>query len=177
MTAASVSRSEAPMVPWWLVLLEGIALAILGLLLVLKPAMSSIILIQFMGIYWFVGGIFKIVSIFIDRSIWGWKLLAGILGIMAGIIVINHPLWSPLVVYATLVIILGIEGIIYGAIGIFQAFQGAGWGAGLLGAVSVVFGIILLVNYGAAAVWMPWTLGILGLVGGIAAIVMAFRLK
>jgi uncharacterized membrane protein HdeD (DUF308 family) len=177
MTAASVSRSEAPMVPWWLVLLEGIALAILGLLLVLKPAMSSIILIQFMGIYWFVGGIFKIVSIFIDRSIWGWKLLAGILGIMAGIIVINHPLWSPLVVYATLVIILGIEGIIYGAIGILQAFQGAGWGAGLLGAVSVVFGIILLVNYGAAAVWMPWTLGILGLVGGIAAIVMAFRLK
>jgi len=165
------------MVPWWLVLLEGIALAILGLLLVLKPAMSSIILIQFMGIYWFVGGIFKIVSIFIDRSIWGWKLLAGILGIMAGIIVINHPLWSPLVVYATLVIILGIEGIIYGAIGILQAFQGAGWGAGLLGAVSVVFGIILLVNYGAAAVWMPWTLGILGLVGGIAAIVMAFRLK
>ena len=165
------------MVPWWLVLLEGIALAILGLLLVLKPAMSSIILIQFMGIYWFVGGIFKIISIFIDSSMWGWKLLAGILGIIAGIVVINHPLWSPLVIYATLVLILGIQGIIYGAIGVFQAFQGAGWGAGLLGGVSVIFGIILLLNYGAAAVWMPWTLGILGIVGGIAAIVMAFRLK
>lgn len=165
------------MVPWWLVLLEGIALAILGLLLVLKPAMSSIILIQFMGIYWFVGGIFKIISIFIDSSMWGWKLLAGILGIIAGIIVINHPLWSPLVIYATLVLILGIQGIIYGVIGIFQAFQGAGWGAGLLGGVSVIFGIILLVNYGGAAVWMPWTLGILGIAGGIAAIVMAFRLK
>lgn len=165
------------MVPWWLVLLEGIALGILGLLLLLKPAMSSIILIQFMGIYWFVGGIFKIISIFIDSSMWGWKLLAGILGIIAGIIVINHPLWSPLVIYATLVLVLGIQGLIYGAIGVYQAFQGAGWGAGLLGGVSVIFGIILLINFRAAAVWMPWALGILGIVGGIAAIVMAFRLK
>jgi len=165
------------MVPWWLILIEGIALILLGILLLLKPGMTSLIFIQFLGIYWLVGGIFKIVSIFLDSSMWGWKLLAGVLGIIAGIIVVQHPLWSPVVVGSTLVILLGIQGIIYGGVGVFQAFKGAGWGAGILGAISVLFGIYLLANIGAATLVLPWVVGVLALVGGVAAIVMAFRVK
>jgi uncharacterized membrane protein HdeD (DUF308 family) len=177
MTAAEVSRSESEMVPWWLVLLEGIALLILGILLLLKPGMTTLIFIQFLGIYWLVGGIFKIVSLFLDSSMWGWKLFAGVLGIIAGIIVVQHPLWSPVVVGSTLVILLGIQGIIYGGVGVFQAFKGAGWGAGILGAISILFGIYLLANIGAATLVLPWVVGVLALVGGVAAIVMAFRVK
>ncbi len=177
MTAASVMEKETEAVPWWLILIEGIALVILGILLLLKPGMTSLIFIQFLGLYWLIGGIFKIVSIFLDHSMWGWKLVAGILGIIAGIIVINHPLWSPVVILSTLVILLGIQGILYGGIGIFQAFKGAGWGAGILGALSIFFGIYLLANIGAATLALPWVLGILALVGGIAAIVVAFRQK
>jgi uncharacterized membrane protein HdeD (DUF308 family) len=175
--AAEVSKSEGQAIPWWLVLLEGIALIVLGILLLLKPGMTAVIFIQFMGIYWLVGGIFKIISIFLDSSMWGWKLFAGILGIIAGIIVLQHPLWSPLVVGSTLVIILGLQGIIYGGIGVFQAFKGAGWGAGILGAISIIFGIYLLANIGASTLVLPWVVGVLAIVGGIAALVMAFRLK
>jgi len=178
MTAATqVSRDDSQGVPWWLVLLEGIALIILGVLLLLKPGMTTIVFIQFLGIYWLVAGIFKIISIFLDRSMWGWKLFAGILGIIAGIIVLQHPVWSPFVVGATLIIILGIQGIIYGGIGLFQAFKGAGWGVGILGAVSILFGIYLLANLQAATLVLPWVVGVLAIVGGIAAIVVAFRIR
>ncbi len=176
MTAASMSR-PGPDVPWWLVLLEGIALVILGILLFASPGMTTLILVQFLGVYWFVAGIFKLISIFLDSSMWGWKLLAGILGIIAGVIVIRHPLWSPFVVGTTLVIILGIEGLIMGGVSVYQAFKGAGWGTGLLGALSIVFGLILLVNALLFAVTLPWVIGGFAIVGGLIAIVISFRLK
>lgn len=175
--ATTVSRSEELSVPWWLVLIEGIALVILGLLLLAKPGMTTIILLQFLGIYWLVVGIFKIVSILIDRSMWGWKLFAGILGIIAGVIVFRHPLWSGVVLGATLIIFLGIVGIIIGAISIYQAFKGAGWGTGILGVVSVILGILLLANTWLFTFSLPWTIGILSIIGGIVAIMGSFRIK
>jgi uncharacterized membrane protein HdeD (DUF308 family) len=175
MSAFSVAEGETRSLPWWLFLIEGIALVILGILWLANPAATTVAFVWAIGLYWLVGGLFKIVSIFLDHSMWGWKLIAGILGIVAGIIVMQHPLWSPIIVGATLIIILGIQGIIFGGIGIYQAFKGAGWAAGIMGAISVIFGIYLLANVGAATFVLPWVLGILAIVGGIVTIVMAFR--
>ncbi len=177
MASATVQETQVPVIPWWLVLLEGIAAILIGILLLARPAMATLVLVQVIGIYWFVAGIFRIVSIFIDSSQWGWKLFAGILGIIAGIIVIQHPLWSPLVVGSTLVIILGIEGIIIGVVSLIQAFQGGGWGAGILGGLSILFGIILLANVWVAAFSLPWVFGIFAIVGGIFALIAAFQLR
>lgn len=68
-------------------------------------------------------------DIFIDSSNWGWKLFAGILGIVAGIIILQHPLWSVLLVPATLVVLLGITGILIGSSNSFRPFRA---GAGVL---------------------------------------------
>jgi uncharacterized membrane protein HdeD (DUF308 family) len=130
-----------------------------------------------LGIYWLVSGIFQIIGIFLDRTAWGWKLFAGILGILAGIVILNHPLISPLIVGTTLVIIMGVQGIIFGIAGLVAAFQGGGWGAGILSALSIIFGLILLFNPVLGAAALPWVLGIFGIVGGIFAIVAAFRLR
>jgi uncharacterized membrane protein HdeD (DUF308 family) len=108
---------------------------------------------------------------------WGWKLVGGLIGILAGLAVLEHPLWSPLIIGATLIILLGIEGIIYGGLGLFQAFRGAGWGAGIIGIISILFGIILLANVWVAAFSLPFILGLFAIVGGIVSIVMAFRLR
>ncbi len=177
MVATFKERDEAGDIPWWLVLIEGICLLILGLLLLSKPAMTSIILVQIIGIYWFIAGIFKIIGIFIDSTAWGWKLFAGILGIVAGIMVIRHPLWAPAVAGSALIIILGIEGIIIGAIGVYQAIKGAGWAAGILGVITLLIGILLLANVWLFTFSLPWTIGILCIVGGILAIILAFRVK
>ena len=175
--ATATKEVSAPLIPWWLVLLQGIAALIIGIFLVTSPGITMTILIQFLGIYWFVSGIFSIVAIFIDSSGWGWKLFSGILGIIAGIIVIQNPLWSRILVPTVVVIIVGIQGVIIGIVGLIQAFQGAGWGAGVLGALSIVFGLILLFNPVIGAALLPWVLGILGIVGGIMAIIASFRLR
>ena len=177
MTAGIVSRSEDSGVPWWLVLIEGIALLILGLLLITNPGMSTVILVQFVGIYWLIAGIFKIISIFMDSSGWGWKLFGGIIGILAGILILQHPIWSTFVVGASLVIILGIQGLIIGGIGLYQGIKGAGWGTAIMGVISILFGLMFLTNIWMFAFSLPWAIGILAIIGGVLAIVAAFKIK
>ena len=179
MTASDVSLTvpQTQEIPWWLILIQGVFAILIGLLLLISPGVTTLVLIQFLGFYWLISGIFGIVSIFIDRSLWGWKLFAGILGILAGLLIIQNPLWSTLIVPSTLVIILGIEGIIIGVINLIQAFSGAGWGAGILGALSILFGILLVANPMVGGATLIILLGILGLVGGIAAIIYAFRVR
>jgi len=59
--------------PWWLVLLEGFAGLILGLLLLTNTARTLFTLALFLGIYWFIGGLLDLVMMFIDRRHWGWS--------------------------------------------------------------------------------------------------------
>jgi uncharacterized membrane protein HdeD (DUF308 family) len=178
MTAETMQQDEVAVgFPWWLVLLEGIAAVILGLLLFSNPRSTMLVLVQVLGIYWLIKGVFAIVSIFIDSSMWGWKLFVGVLGIIAGILVLQNPIWSSVLVPTVLVIILGIEGIIIGVVNLVQAFQGAGWGAGILGVLSILLGLVLLTNAFIASFALAYVLGIFMVIGGIAAVVMAFRLK
>jgi uncharacterized membrane protein HdeD (DUF308 family) len=84
----------SPSVPWWLDLLEGIAAVIIGIFLLTSPGITLFALVQITGFFWLIGGIFRIVSIFVESSSWGWKLLGGIIGILAGLVVLQHPVWS-----------------------------------------------------------------------------------
>ena len=59
--------------PWWLVLVEGVVAAFLGLILVIAPGASLVFLVQILGLYLFVAGIFRIVGIFLDASSWGLR--------------------------------------------------------------------------------------------------------
>ena len=174
---AFAQRTEGMDSPWWLVLLEGIAAAIIGLFLLTAPGATLFVLVQVLGIFWLVGGIFRTVSIFIDTSLWGWKLVGGVLGILAGIVVLQHPLWSSVLVPAVYVIILGIQGLISGGVSLVLAFSGGGWGVGILGALSIIFGLVLLFNVWIGVAVLPYILGAVGIVGGGAAIAVAFAMR
>ncbi len=175
MTAeASIGERQ---VPWWLVLVQGIAAIIIGVLLLIEPRMTTAVLVQVMGIYFLVAGIVNLVSLFVDRTAWGWKLVLGVLGIIAGLMIIQYPLWSSFLIPATIALILGIEGLIFGVVGLVQAFQGAGWGAGILGVLTIIFGILLLLNPIIAGLALPFVLGIFAVFGGILALVAAFQMR
>ena len=177
MTAA-VGEKRAD-IPWWLVLLNGICLIIIGILFMIAPGKTTLLLVQFIGIYWLIAGIFSIVRIFMDTSGWGWNLFSGVLGIIAGILVLQHPLWSAVLVPTVLIIVLGIYGLIAGVIALIEAFRGGfSWGPLILGIISIIFGLLLVLNplIGAIAL-VVWIAGIVGIIGGIAAIVIAFKMK
>jgi uncharacterized membrane protein HdeD (DUF308 family) len=173
--AVTPSRAATP---WWLVLLEGIALVLIGILLFTDTDQTVFTLVLFIGIWWFVSGIFDLVSLFMDRTQWGWKLASGILGIIAGLAIVRHPYWAALLVPATLVWVVGLIGAAVGVIALIRAFQGAGWGTGILGVVSIILGIVAFTaDLGVAIPTAIFATAIWALVGGIVAIIYAFRMR
>lgn len=176
-TQAKTTDPEAVPVPWWLVLIEAIAAVIVGFLLLINPGSTTVVLVRLLGFYFLISGVLSIISIFVNSSLWGWKLFSGIIGILAGIAIVDHPLWAALIVPATFLWVIAIFAIIIGVIYLIQAFQGAGWGKAALGALSILLGVVILGRPLLAGLSLPLILGILLLAGGILALIDAFRLK
>jgi uncharacterized membrane protein HdeD (DUF308 family) len=175
LTTYAGTRGES--FPWWLILMEGIIAAIFGFLLLVAPGATLLFLVQVLGIYLFIAGIFRIVGIFADASWWGLKLLAGALSILAGLLVLDHPLWSEVMVPTVVVFYIGFLSIFQGGIGIFMAFRGGGWGIGIVSVLGVLFGLILVIYPLIGLAALPFVLGFFMLIGGIGAVVQAFRMR
>lgn len=115
---------------------------------------------------------------FVDRSVpWIWSLLIGLLGIVAGILVLNHPLFAAIILPATLVLYLGVLGIVMGIFGIIGGFAGGGIGSFIFGVLNLLIGILLLSSPAAATLAVPLVFGILLLIEGVALIIWAFRVR
>ena len=176
MSSYAGGRGEA--LPWWLVLVEGIVVALLGLLLLVAPGASLFFLVRLLGIYLLIAGIFRIIGIFLDSSSWGWKLAAGILCLIAGLAILSNPLWSTTVSSLRgLVIFVGFLAMLQGAAGLIVAFQGGGWGMGALSVLGILLGLFLVINPLIGVAALTFILAIFMLIGGVGAVVQAFRMR
>ena len=179
---SAMSFKSAPR-PWWLMLIDGILVFIIGaILLFASPEAKKntyMLIVWFLGFYWIFRGILDIVSMFIDKTAWGWKLFIGIVSIAAGGYIVAYPVASALVLPKIFVLVMGIWGLMYGIILLIMAFQGGGWGPGILGVLGIIFGVILMANYSAPGMGLTllWTMALFALVGGIIMIVQAFRMR
>ena len=177
-TATQVQTKQRP---WWLLLINGILAVIVGAVLLWAPAKTKVetyqLLVFFLGFFWLIQGVFDIVAIFVDHSMWGWKLFIGLVSIAAGAYILMYPIASALALPKIFVLVMGIWGLMYGLILLIMAFRGGGWGAGILGVLGIIFGILLIVNYSAPGMGlaMIWTAAVFGVIGGILMIVQAFR--
>jgi uncharacterized membrane protein HdeD (DUF308 family) len=178
MTATAVQTKQRP---WWLTLMLGIAAFVVGAILLWAPAKTKAdtyqLLVALLGIYWLISGIGDIISMFVDHSAWGWKLFMGIVSIIAGGYVLMYPVAAGVALPRIFVLILGIWALMEGIILLVMAFRGGGWGAGIMGVVAIIFGIILMGEYGrvGSGLAMIWAAAIWGLIGGVVLIIQAFR--
>ena len=185
MLAADVMEGDAPVtmvIPksgiWWVFLLQGIAGVALGLLLVTEPGATTIAIVTFLGFYWLIMGIFALVRVFVDQSVpWIWSLLVAMVGILAGLSVIKHPLLAAIGVPTAIVVIIAIQGMVMGGLEFISAFRGAGAGSFILGTIYIVISLLLLAKPIAAAIAVPLVFGVLLLVQGIALIALALRAR
>jgi uncharacterized membrane protein HdeD (DUF308 family) len=115
---------------------------------------------------------------FIDHTNRGWRLASGLLGVVAGLLVVRNPLWAAVLVPATMVWVLAALGIVIGALAIIRAFKGDGWQAALFGVLSAGLGVILFAGnmIVSVAVLVIVAAGF-ATIGGIAAIVYSFYLR
>src|SRR5690242_19634095 len=109
-----MAATTTPGSHWWLVMLSGIDMFIMGVLLLIAPGTTLLLLVQILGAYWLVSGILSLVSLCVDRTLWGWKLVSGISCISAGLVVLRHPLWSAVLVPTVQVIFLAVDALIMG---------------------------------------------------------------
>lgn len=177
MTDTAVSVSARSSMPWWVTLIQGLAAVVIGGLLMFQTVTTTVVLILFFGWWWLISGVFEVGSIFVDRTAWGWRLFTGLLSIFAGIYIIASPLIGTVIVVGVATLILGINGMIIGVVDLVKAFQGAGWGKGLLGALSFVVGAYIAFNFEKFMLILPWVWGLFAAAFGIAAIIMSFQIK
>lgn len=177
MAATSVSAQRQVGAPWWVLLVKGIAMVIFGLLLLVNPLVTAVGIIIYIGLSWFISGVMDLVGLLWDRSDLVWTVLSGILGIWAGLAVLGQPLLSTILLPTIYVLILGITGIFFGGVQLYQSVRGAGWGAAALGIANIILGILLAMNPLAGAIVLPFIFGIFAIAGGLGAIIAAFRAR
>lgn len=168
---------EILQVPWWVVLLEGIIAILVGLFLIYRPAATTVFLVQILGIFWLAEGILSVIGALIFSGNRVWKLLSGILSIIAGVVILTYPIYSPFIVLTLFVIFIGVWAIINGVVKIILALKGGGWGIGIIGLLTIILGLFLLTNSLVGALFLPWIFGFFFIIGGIGSLIWGLRMR
>lgn len=187
MTTNTNAAASGPVLPvlsrnWWLVALRGLAAIVFGVLAFVWPAITLWALVLLFGAYMLVDGIFAIVAAVRAagrEARWWLLLIEGVLGVLAGLVA---AFWPGLTALALLYFIAAwaiVSGIleIAGAIRLRREIEGE-WALGLSGALSLLFGVLLVVIPAPAGLLsLVWLIGAYALAFGVLLLVLAFRLR
>lgn len=168
---------EILQVPWWVVLLEGIIAILIGLFLLYRPAATTVFLVQILGIFWLAEGILSVIGALIFSGNRIWKLLSGILSIIAGVVILTYPIYSPFIVLTLFIIFIGVWAIINGVVKIVLALKGGGWGIGIIGVLTIILGLLLLTNSLVGVLFLPWIFGFFLILGGIGSLIWGLKMR
>ncbi|MFT4040151.1 MAG: HdeD family acid-resistance protein [Thermomicrobiales bacterium] len=162
---------------WWVLALRGVLLIIMGIL----AFTSALFLITLIGAYMLIDGIGMLWAGFgpqpTGQSRWP-LLLVGILGIVAGLIVIGNPVIGGL----TIVWVIAAWAIVVGLLEIVSAITlrkeiDNEWWMILTGVLSVIFGVLAYMNPLAAGSAIQTIFAIFAIIAGVFSIALAFRVR
>jgi uncharacterized membrane protein HdeD (DUF308 family) len=165
---------------WWLILLRGIAAVVFGLLTFVWPGITLLTLVLLYAAFAFVDGVLALWAAIAGGQAaprW-WLAIIGLLGIAVGVLTLVMPGVTALVLLlfiAAWAIIMGIMEII-GAIQLRKEIDNEWWLIAS-GALSVLFGLVLIVFPGAGALGLIFVIGVYAIIYGVTLIGLAFRLK
>ena len=170
---------------WWIVLLRGIALTVLGGLLIAKPGISVIVWVQILGAYFLLDGVFSVFHSIKGRKYmqgWGWGIFMGALEILTGIIVFTNPLVSAIVTASVLVYSVAFMAILFGVLGIVTGIQvrkeiKGEWSMIAGGVLAIIFSVILIMNPMASMSVYLIVMGVMALMGGLIQIFASFQIR
>lgn len=166
---------------WWLFLTQGVLSILFGILLLAWPSETLNILVGLFGLLTVLAGIigiFAAIGAASSHESWGWQMISSVLGILAGLIILKWPAPTLLVV----VLVLGFWAILTGLVGIIGAIVNHAelphaWLIALSGAVSLLFGVLLLFWPGIGLLTLVYLAGIYAITYGVIACVLAMRVR
>jgi uncharacterized membrane protein HdeD (DUF308 family)/predicted flap endonuclease-1-like 5' DNA nuclease len=160
--------------PRWLSIVLGIASIIFGWLIYTNPGVSLLAIAILLGMYFIVIGIVQIIGIFTGAA--GskiWKLVSGILAIIAGVLLLGNQVIGAAAVGMTFNFLIAFFAIITGIALLIDGFTGGGCLAVIFGILGIVLGVLLLFNPLQSLLTLPRVIGLLAIFGGIMAIIGA----
>ncbi|HEX4414180.1 MAG TPA: DUF308 domain-containing protein [Lacipirellulaceae bacterium] len=166
---------------WWVLMVRGIAAILFGICAIAWPGITLLYLVILFGIFSIVDGIAALILGFrgeADGTVWWTMVTLGVLAIAAGIAAFAWP-GETLLILAT---IIAISAIVRGAFEIFAAITlrkelEDEWILGLSGAMSVIFGALIMFRPGAGLIALTLLIGAYMLALGVFAIALSLRLR
>jgi uncharacterized membrane protein HdeD (DUF308 family) len=176
---------------WWTTLLRGLVWILFGIVVLAQPGISLATLTLTFGFFALVDGISKVVTAIggrkdshtwrrrrRDYQNWWVLLLAGLVGIVVGVLTFLSPGITALgLLYyiAIWAIVIGLLEIVT-AINLRKEIEGEFW-LGLAGLASVAFGVLAIARPGAGALTVLWLIGIYSIVFGGILVILAFETR
>jgi uncharacterized membrane protein HdeD (DUF308 family)/ferritin-like metal-binding protein YciE len=166
---------------WWLVALRGVVAILFGLMAFFWPGATLFALVVLFGFYALADGLIAIaagLSHKNDSPRWWVFLIEGLVGIAVGVSTLIWPGVTTLVILAMIATWAILTGIleIAAAIRLRRAITNE-WTLALSGILSVVLGIIFILQPLAGTVVIVWTIGAYALLFGALWVLLGFRLR
>jgi uncharacterized membrane protein HdeD (DUF308 family) len=166
---------------WWAVVLRGVIAVLFGVLALAKPDITLEALIALFGFFAIIDGVFTLVggiSMIGSGLPWGGPVFGGLVGIAIGVATFIWPGLTAL----TLLYLIAFWAIFTGLMEIMTAVQMRQQLPhpvllGFAGALSILFGLLLVVYPSSGALSVIWLLGIYAIIFGVSFIVLGFRLR
>ena len=166
---------------WGAIAVRGIAAILFGILAFVIPGLTLAVLVMLFGAYALIDGIFNIVAAIRRRANdppWWALLLEGIVGVAAGVVTFAWPGLTAV----TLLYIIAAWAIVTGVLEIVAAVRlrkhiTGEWWLALSGALSIVFGGLIMAAPAAGALAIVLWIGAYAIVFGAILLALAFRLR
>ncbi len=170
---------------WWLVLLRGIFLVVLGIVFLTRPVVPLTMAILVMGGYWFVDGLLVLTKSIRERHTiqhWGFSAFVGTVSIIAGLVVFSRPIASALLTTTFMVYFLAFAALVSGMTSLSTGIRMRNqidneWYLIIGGGVSILFGVMLIASPLYSILFLVKGLGIIALVVGFVLVGYAIRIR
>jgi uncharacterized membrane protein HdeD (DUF308 family) len=165
---------------WWVFLIGGIAAVVFGVLAFIQPLAGWVVLSIFFAASVLVDGAFNAWGAISNREKDGWwlMLLIGGLGIGVGL----YALLNPPVAMMAFVLIVAFQAVLLGALLVMLGIKvrkttDKEWLLYLTGGLSVLFGVLIVLNPGAGAVSIVYIVAAWAIIIGLLKVFFSFKIK
>jgi uncharacterized membrane protein HdeD (DUF308 family) len=167
---------------WGAVALRGVLAVIFGVLALIWPGLTLIVLVSLFGAFALIDGVTAVFTAVRGGAAAvrsrGWLAFEGIIGILAGLVAFFWPSITALAlvwVIAAWAVVTGVLEIA-AAIRLRKEIDGE-WMLILTGVASVIFGVLLAALPGPGALTLVWLIGAYAIVFGVLELALAFRMR
>lgn len=170
---------------WWMILLRGVCAVLFGISAIAWPGLTLVTLTMLIAVYAFVDGIFEVLHAIGHRQElenWGLLLLEGVFGILFGVIVFQSPELTTAIGAVIVGLYIAAWAIVTGAMRIAMAVRlrkeiEGEWLLGLSGAVSILFGLVIMLQPTVGAIGLLYLVALWAILLGAFLIAFAFKAR